>query len=297
MRSQPVSAPAFGRSTIRRHSTRALLPIVSATALLLMFSAHPLRAQASVSGTVRDEYSREPVASAEVRIDALGRVTRTDSIGRFRLTGLPAGQRVLSVRLIGYHAAAAIVDLVADETVVRDLTLTRAPGVLDTVAVVEDAMVIPAFEEHRRIGLGRFLTRAELAKVEQRGLGDVLASFQGVHVVRGLGGRAWIASRRGRSAAECSEREGASSLDSRVVRRTNTMEFQALDCACFVQVYLDEMPLYRGGDGGIVPDINRFSPAEIEAIEYYAGPAQTPLKYSKLNSQCGVLVIHTRRTP
>jgi hypothetical protein len=56
------------------------------------------------------------------------------------------------------------------------------------------------------------------------------------------------------------------------------------------------MPLYTG-PGGIVPDINSFSPAEIEAIEFYTGPAQTPVKYSRLDSHCGVLVIHTRRTP
>ena len=44
-----------------------------------------------------------------------------------------------------------------------------------------------------------------------------------------------------------------------------------------------------------VPNINRFSPMDLEAVEYYASAAQTPARYSGLNSQCGVLVLHTRR--
>ncbi len=36
---------------------------------------------------------------------------------------------------------------------------------------------------------------------------------------------------------------------------------------------------------------------QIEAIEFYSSPAQTPSKYSRLNSRCGVYVIHTRRPP
>ena len=44
-------------------------------------------------------------------------------------------------------------------------------------------------------------------------------------------------------------------------------------------------------------DINTIAPEQIEAIEFYAGASQTPLRYSNLNSACGVLVIHRRRSP
>jgi hypothetical protein len=43
-------------------------------------------------------------------------------------------------------------------------------------------------------------------------------------------------------------------------------------------------------------DLNTITPESIEAIEYYAGAAQTPVKYSRLGSNCGVLVIWTRRS-
>ncbi|HEY2165473.1 MAG TPA: hypothetical protein VGH04_15860, partial [Gemmatimonadaceae bacterium] len=42
-------------------------------------------------------------------------------------------------------------------------------------------------------------------------------------------------------------------------------------------------------------DVNSIGVTNIEAIEYYASSAEAPLKYSVLNSQCGVLVIHTIR--
>jgi hypothetical protein len=52
-------------------------------------------------------------------------------------------------------------------------------------------------------------------------------------------------------------------------------------------------------NGAIEPtepfDISMIAPEQVEAVEFYAGPAQTPLKYSRMGSNCGVLVIWTRR--
>ena len=45
----------------------------------------------------------------------------------------------------------------------------------------------------------------------------------------------------------------------------------------------------------IVPNLQRIAVEDIEAIEFFAGPAQTPAEYSDLGSNCGVLVLHTRR--
>jgi hypothetical protein len=53
--------------------------------------------------------------------------------------------------------------------------------------------------------------------------------------------------------------------------------------------------MYGGKSREPLFDTRRVSAEQIEAIEYYAGPAETPAKYSTLNTQCGVLVIHTRR--
>jgi hypothetical protein len=42
-------------------------------------------------------------------------------------------------------------------------------------------------------------------------------------------------------------------------------------------------------------NLNELIVMQIEAIEYYAGPADTPAKYNNLGANCGVLVVHTRR--
>ncbi len=61
--------------------------------------------------------------------------------------------------------------------------------------------------------------------------------------------------------------------------------------------YLDRPLVYAGTDNEPVFDVNSIQSASIEAIEYYAGPSQTPLEYHGLDSTCGVLGIHSRRSP
>ena len=260
--------------------------------LFVVGHAPDLSAQARLTGIVRDGASGLPLPGVEVTVDSPRAVARTDTAGRYLLAGVPSGRRWLGARMLGYHPVLHSVDLIVGGTTTLDIVLERAPAMLDTIATVEDG-VLPSFEEHRRIGIGRFITRAELARQEQRRLADILTELPGLAVVSGIGNRAWIAgTRRPPSLRQrCSEREGSSPLDSRRVA-----EGQAKDCACFVQVYLDNAILYRG-PGDLVPDINRFSPAGIEAVEFYASPAQVPMKYARLNSDCGVLVIHTRRSP
>ncbi len=65
---------------------------------------------------------------------------------------------------------------------------------------------------------------------------------------------------------------------------------------CYARVYLDGALLNASSPAEPV-NVNEFFIGSVEAIEFYSGPAQTPNKYSRLNSTCGVLVIHTRRSP
>lgn len=72
----------------------------------------------------------------------------------------------------------------------------------------------------------------------------------------------------------------------------------AKKCVCYSLVYLDRALVYRGSTMAAEPlfDLNSISIDQVESIEFYAGASQTPFRYSTLNSQCGVLVIHTRRS-
>jgi hypothetical protein len=65
---------------------------------------------------------------------------------------------------------------------------------------------------------------------------------------------------------------------------------------CYSRVYLDQAIVYRGPPQRPF-DLNSINAEQVEAIEFYASPAQVPAKYQGLDTDCGVLVIWTRRTP
>jgi len=141
------------------------------------------------------------------------------------------------------------------------------------------------FNEHRRVGLGHFFTREDGAKFDMGHLADVLAQTPGARFNGGTGGEGWLTSSRGRMPTDSSVSKSDRS--------------KGASPACYAQVYLDNMLMYSskrtGGSPDPLFDVNSIPPSSVEAIEYYAGPSEIPAKYMRLNSECGVLVIHTRR--
>jgi hypothetical protein len=63
---------------------------------------------------------------------------------------------------------------------------------------------------------------------------------------------------------------------------------------CFVTVYLDDSVLNPGNPTPPF-DANTFVTDQVESLEFFAGAAETPMRYSTSNAPCGVLVIHTRQ--
>lgn len=234
---------------------------------------------ATFTGTVLVDGTQQPIPDVEVAVPYYSMGVRTNDRGKFRLTGIPPGTHQVLARRLGYGPVDTGITFEANQTIERSLLLSRVV-VIDSVLVTAERPVPGEFQENRKLGLGLFLTRTDLAKQDGRQFSEVLRPLPGLRVVEGRGNRAWIAANRGQRGGKCVEREGADPA-----------------CECFAQVYLDNLPLYRGNEGGIVPDINRIAPEQIEAIEYYAGPSQTPPKYSSPNAGCGVLVIWTRRSP
>lgn len=151
------------------------------------------------------------------------------------------------------------------------------------------------FEANKRVGLGHFLTRDDLAKQEGRKLSDVLLTVPGVGLVQGSGSRAWILSRRyiapirnlgGRNTV------GAPGDPSYLPTKQEAV--QGIVAGCYAKVYVDAM-LMNPTTPAEPFDVNGIAPDRIQSVEWYASPAQTPSRYTTLNSPCGVLVIHTRR--
>jgi hypothetical protein len=157
---------------------------------------------------------------------------------------------------------------------------------LDTV-LTEDRMLwreaplLREFEENRKIGLGKFYTRADLEKVRGQSMASLFDSPGFLTV--SVGGGLYLKSTRTRTInPHCYELEDAVPPITPI----------GVNCGCFPVVFLDAQKM-SGPDR--VPNINRYRADGLEAIEFYRGGAETPPRYAVLNSECGVVVLHTRR--
>jgi hypothetical protein len=255
---------------------------------------------ATFAGVVTDS-TNKPIINAEVMLPDLGKGTGTNEQGVFVLRDLPAGSQRVVVRHVGYGAIETQLMFASGQTLQRHIMMVRSTT-LDSVVVTEKSTdhALDDFEVNRRLGLGHFLTRAELAPQEGRSTGAVLTSIPGIKVYV-MGPYAWVGS----------SRHNATSLHGGGVGRLGLDKADSLKQAplweCYALVYLDRNLIWRGQKytyrtpQGVVTqweplfDINTIPVSSIEAIEFYATGAETPMKYASLNSECGVLVIHTVR--
>jgi iron complex outermembrane receptor protein len=104
---------------------------------LVMGSATvPLVAQTgALRGTVADS-SGSGLANAAVSVEGTGLRATTGTGGEYEIRGVPAGRRNLRVRLIGYQAATATVEVSEGSEVRQDFTLGRSAVQLAPIDVV-----------------------------------------------------------------------------------------------------------------------------------------------------------------
>ena len=227
--------------------------------------------------------AQRPIADAEIALPTLPKGALTNDRGAFRVDDIPPGTHRVTVRRLGYGPLDTTITFRPNQTVDRRIHLTRVVA-LDSVNVVAKNFAIPSFEEHRKIGLGKFWTRDDLKPQEGRLLSEVVAQAGGLDLVRGTGSYAWILSSR-----------MPPSLQGTGVYTPEQFEVLiGMKSGCYSRVYVDDV-LMNPGDPAEPFNVNTLSPNMIEAIEWYASPADTPFKYSKLNSACGVLVVWMRR--
>lgn len=265
----------------------SLLPRHAALLLCAALLAATLPAQepGALRGRVVDDRTGQPLSGVEVTIPATARSATTDSSGAFALRDVATGRHEVVVRKVGYQQATATITVTGAADPAQLLRLVPVATDLAKVYVTapETNRRLQAFEAHRaaRMG-GSFLTAAELEKERGRSLGDVLQRVLGTDIVRGRGGQAWFATRRGYDSirylpqiSETDRQRGASSG------------------LCYAAVVLNNVFVYRG-TGDDLFDVNSLAPDEILAIEVYRGGATMPLEYNATRSTCGLLVIYTK---
>ena len=129
---------------------------------------------AVLAGMVLDS-SGHPIGGADITLPDLALTTLSDQHGAFRLSIEPAGKHRVLVRRVGYGPLDTAFVFGESALLERTIVLSRVTA-LDSVVVSEPSTdpALRDFEDSRRIGLGHFFTRAELAKLEQHKLADIL---------------------------------------------------------------------------------------------------------------------------
>jgi hypothetical protein len=142
--------------------------------------------KAVLSGTVLVDSTAQPIAAADIMLPELGLATRSNESGAFRVGEIPAGDHRVVVRRLGYSPVETVVAFGSGQHVDRRFALARAT-ILDSMRVIADATprAMLSFEDHRRVGLGHFLDRADLAKVDALPMDVVLQSVAGARLARG----------------------------------------------------------------------------------------------------------------
>lgn len=261
----------------------------------LVVAAGSLSAQGRLTGTVRDT-AGAPIIGAEIVVDGVTGLATTNRSGAFEVRGIKPGPASVTVRRLAYAPQTMVVKIVdGDNNTLPDIVLTMVPRQLDTVLTREQELwrerpLLREMEENRRIGLGQFVTRAELARNQGGFLKQHFNQMRGLVVVTQQGeqsGRFWLGNKYLAFPGYCTELED----NPGAVRLLPPVPGGANCFYCFPTVYLDYS---RISSGKTAPNMARFNPDQLEGMEIYLGAAETPMRYSSGFSSCGVIVLHTR---
>lgn len=249
-------------------SAFAVPALVKASAVVIAMILTGTVAQAqqrNLRGIVTDTAGR-PLQNAEVRIMDLGRVTRTDSAGNFAITRISSRIVDLTVRRLGYKVRFLRVSLINGEGDSVRVELTSEGVVLATMEVEAPEAVHPnfvGFEMRRSRGLGTFLTKADIDRLNTSYPSDAFRSLPGMQIIR-------VGSGSG-------------------VRFTSTQAMRTARGACQPTIWVD-------GQAAPGLEIDDIRAGDIHGIEIYRGASTTPAQFAASGvTHCGAIVVWTRR--
>ncbi len=212
-------------------------------------------------GTVTDSAGMG-VSGAEITMVPSPKIRAiTDSIGAFRMYGLPSGSVVFAVRRLGFQPATFTAVLKPGHIQRGHFRLTVAAHVLPTVAVADTVTThwLDDFNARRNDHKGgTFITRKDIERRQARTGIDVIREVPGIRLVP-------------------SSRSGGFQV---LMTRTTSRP-------CRPTMYVHDMP-YSG-------TIDDFTADDIEAVEVYVGVSEIPPEFDRVGrGVCGVINVWTR---
>jgi TonB-dependent SusC/RagA subfamily outer membrane receptor len=228
----------------------------------------------TVTGSVIDRNSRQPLAGAQVVIERLGRGVMAPANGRYLLPNIPVGTYEIEAQLIGYGVVRQTIQVEAGQTVVANFELAISAIALDEVVVSGS----PAGVQRRR-AIGTGVTSIDVeSKLRDAPVTRVQDLLQGREA-----GVVSMASSGTVGAAGPMILRGITSL---------TQDNQPL-------IYIDGVRLDQSNTnlislgGQAVSRLSDINPQDIERMEVIKGSAATALYGSEASS--GVIQIFTKR--
>jgi len=212
-----------------------------------------------------------PLSLAEVAgLGAEPKTVMTDSGGRFQLRDLPAGRQLVRVRHVGYKARYFSAVLTPGDD--REFSITLEAGAYELPEVevtvksakpIEYAwtMKYDDFFRRQQVGLGKYIGREDIERKRPWRTSSILAGLPGVRL-----------------------------------RFINSDVTQIWFSGCGqISVWIDgwkQRSSINGGAAAIGELVDRLTPAQVEMIEVYTGPAQMPAEF--LDDSCAAIAIWTR---
>lgn len=237
---------------------RQLYSICACLALLLFAAAPAFGQDGTVRGRILDS-AGVAIPDADVAIVSAHQLTRSDAQGRFTFSKLARGQYEVSVRHLGFQPT-TVKAVVGDLSYSYDIVMLAQAATIAGVDVTADTRLrlgIEDFYRRRARGMGgAFFVRAEILARNAHRTTDVLRNTAGLRVV------------------------------GRGVRFTGS---GSAPRGCIPTLWLDGQPV----DG---MEVDNIAVTDIEGIEVYSGPSETPMQFSHRVSHldCGTIVIWTR---
>ena len=222
-----------------------------------------------------------------VAIVEAGRVTRTDTAGRFVIRGLPPGTYHITLRRPGFGPIAGSGSFAPGDSVDVTFRMRRLVVALDTVRTDTTAVRSEwqtEFEKRRSAGLGTFLTTPDYRYREGTRLSDIIKSKVSGMELQRWNGHVYAF---GTHAPKfpCGPPFGDPCKG-------------GWPDNCYMQVYVDGTLRYSYNVGNTEEpfDLDEFTPGQIAAIEVYVGPADTPREFAGSGAACGTIVLWPHAT-
>lgn len=240
--------------------------VTGAVVASLLFAARADAQQRNLRGIVTDT-AGYPLPNVEVRIIEIGRLARTDLKGAFAIDRISDRVVDLTVRRLGYEVRLVRVSLINGEGDSLRIVMRAEPLRLAQVDIEEKEDNHPFFNEYERRrerGIGNFITRKDLEKLNTSSPSDAFRRLPGMRFVSVSGGM------------------GVRFMSSIGLRGAGRG-------GCVPTIWLD-------GQAAPGMEIDEIRAGDIHGIEIYRGASTIPAQFVKGGlAQCGAIVVWTRR--